>query len=408
MRRERPDLLFLGVMLAIILLAAGLTWFNYQFTPQAGKGDAFAPIWVGVRSAILSGSSPYAPQVLSQAAALVEDPGIPPRFVYPYYSLPLFAPFVLAYPYPLARAIWMTAMFASLVGVIFASLALVGWRPPGGTLVALVVFSLGSYPAVRSVYLGNPAPLAALLVALGLLLVLRKHDALAGVFFSLAAIKPQMVILLWPFVLLWAVSRRRMALVWSLLLSALALLVGAFLVSPDWFPQNYVQLLSFFEESFPASIPMALWYWMPQNGLNLMAGIAILFAIWLLVEWWRTLGKGDSWFLWTAAFSLTVTQVIGIPTSTSNMVVLFIPLILAFSVWTQRWRVGGGRISLAVMALLALGMWALSRTGGGQVQPVSMFFPMPLVTLLALYWVRYWALDSIRLRVDHIEALRRL
>lgn len=110
--------------------------------------------------------------------------------------------------------------------------------------------------------------------------------------------------------------------------------------------------------------------------------------------------------------TIVFTNLIGVPTSLSNFVLLIVPLTLVFSIWAQRWRQVGERFALLVMVLL-LGLewglgwltmrWELTTQASG-----SMLIFLPVMTLIMLYWVRYWALNSIKLKTEHIEALRRL
>jgi hypothetical protein len=143
-----------------------------------------------------------------------------------------------------------------------------------------------------------------------------------------------------------------------------------------------------------------------------MIVLASAFGLWLVIEWWRSLGKDSRWFLWTAALTLVFTELIGIPTSTSNYVILIIPITLAFSILEQRWKSGGAQVVLVFMIIILAVTWGifLMITGSDPSHPEPLFllFPLPILTLMLLYWVRYWALASIKLRVEHLEALRKL
>ncbi|MCB2178518.1 DUF2029 domain-containing protein [bacterium] len=412
MRRRRPDLLFLFVILAILLAAWGLTILNQRVIVPLGGDQVFAPIWEGAQIATRGEANPYETSNLSRSAVLLSDDDNTPRFLYPYYSLVLFGPFSAISPYSLARAVWTSFIMVSMVGLAFTALVLTRWRPKPLMLVAFLLFALGQFQSVRAVFLGSPAIVVGLLVSLGLLMVVQEQYGLAGIFFGLSIIKPEMVILLLPFVLVWGVSKRAFDLVMSMLVTIALLVGGAFAVFPQWLGFNYFEFLSYFEESFPASANAVIWRWLPGNDTRVMTGIAILLGLWMVVEWWRALGKDSRWFLWTAAMTIVFTNLIGVPTSLSNFVLLIVPLTLVFSIWAQRWRQVGERFALLVMVLL-LGLewglgwltmrWELTTQASG-----SMLIFLPVMTLIMLYWVRYWALNSIKLKTEHIEALRRL
>ncbi|MEJ2759602.1 MAG: glycosyltransferase 87 family protein, partial [Anaerolineales bacterium] len=275
-----------------------------------------------------------------------------------------------------------------------------------------LLFALGQFHTVRAMFLGSPAVVVGLLVALGLLMVVREQYGVAGVFFGLSIIKPDLVVLLIPFVLIWGVSKRQLGMVLSILVTGGLLVAGAFYFFPQWFLFNYFQFLDYFEHSFPASVNAIIWRWLPGFNPQVMVVIAVVLGLWLVLEWWRAFGKDSRHFLWTAALTLVFTNLIGVPTTLSNFVLLLIPLTLVFSIWVQRWRVTGVRITLVAMALLVGLEWGLSWLTmqaelAGQA-PASMLFVFPVVTLILLYWVRYWSLNSIQLRTEHLEALRRL
>ena len=220
--------------------------------------------------------------------------------------------------------------------------------------------------------------------------------------------------------MIWAVSQRRMGLVVSMLVTIGILVGGGLYVFPEWIQYNYLQILGFFAESFPASPSAVLWTWMPDAGPRVMAFVAVGLGIWMLVEWWKSLGKDVRWFLWTSALTIVVTNLTErmealeekLTPSLSNHVLLVVPFVLVFSVWVQRWKQNGTRLSAVVMVLILAAEWGLAgRTMdaglSAQAAPV-MFFVVPVLALLLLYWSRYWALSSVRMKVSHLEALRRL
>ncbi len=412
MRRRRPDLMFLIIILAILLAAGGLTIFNQRVLVPLGGNQVFAPIWEGARVASGGDGNPYEASSMSRSRVLLGDEYGEPRFLYPYYSLILFGPISEIQPYSLARAIWTSVVMVSMVGLVFTALVLTRWRPKPWMMLVFLLFALGQFHSVRAVFLGSPAVVVGLLVALGLLMVVREQYGVAGVFFGLSMIKPEMVILLLPFVFIWAVSKRQMGLVLSMMLTGGLLVGGAFYFFPQWLLFNYVQFLGYFEQSFPASANAAIWRWLPGYNPQVMLVIAVILGLWLVWEWWRAFGKDSRHFLWAAALTLVFTNLIGVPTSLSNFVLLIVPLTLVFSTWVQRWHGAGTQVTLVVMALILGLEWGLSwltmRSDLAGQTSGSMLVLLPVTALLLLYWVRYWALNSIQLKTGHLEALRRL
>ena len=221
-----------------------------------------------------------------------------------------------------------------------------------------------------------------------------------------------MVILLWVFVLLWAVSRRRQRLVFSMTITPIVLLIVSSRFQPGWFNQYIAQISEYAKVEGVMSLGGILNQVQPGLGGTLRWVIAVVFAIVLIVEWGKALGKDERWFLWTAGLTLTITNLIGIPTSTSNYVVLIPVLTLVFSVWEQRRGVFGRSLVLVCMLGLLGGLWLLYlRTAGdgpGFHQSRMMFFPLPLFLLFMLYWIRHWAFGKFRLQVEELESLKKL
>jgi len=412
LRRSRPEISFLIVLVLILAGGAGLTWVNQNMLVPLGGDQVYAPIWEASRVAMEArGADPYSLNAVQRSVLLLGE-GSAPRFVYPYYSLLLFGPFARISPYSLSRAVWMTFSFFCAVGLAFTAVQLTRWRPGVMGILFFVLFAFGRVEMIRALLLGNPALVISLMIAVAMLLLIRERDVGAGILFGLTIIKPPMVALLLPFVLVWAVSKRRMGLVWSMLGVIVVLLAGSLVIYPEWLLLNYLALLDFFQAGFPASPAAFMWVWLPDAGPWAMGSVFILLAGLMLISWWGALGRDERWFLWTAALTLVITHLIGLPTSLSSHVVLVIPFTLVFSVWAQRWPQQGRQLSLVVMGLLLIAEWGLfwlTMNGDLAGCPGDVFwFLMPVTALVLLYWVRYWALASIQLRTGHLEALRRL
>ena len=55
-------------------------------------------------------------------------------------------------------------------------------------------------------------------------------------------------------------------------------------------------------------------------------------------------------------------------------------------------------VILLLMAFILVGMWALFlATIEGNVEHPVMYLPLPILTLLGLWWARWWAIRAVRL-----------
>jgi hypothetical protein len=401
-----------------LVLAGGLIWVNYQFALNDAGGRDFAPLWLGMRLHILEEQNPYGEETLADIQSFLyggrmayswENRG---WFLYPYYAMLVFSPTAMISDFAMARAVWMTLLAAALIGITFVSLELTRWSPSRVVLAGYLVFVLGGYYAVRPVYNGNPSIMSALCIVLTFLFIQRERDVAAGILLGLSTFKPQMVILLWWFVLLWAVSHRRLGLILSMTITPILLAVGSSFLQPGWLALSLAEMIEYVKNNGPMTFGGILNERWPGSGGVVGGALTVALAILLIVEWWRALGKDLRWFFWTAGLTLAITNMIGIPTGTSNHIALIPVLVFVFSIWEQRWGGFGRNLILICMLGVLGGLWWLyletTGIGPGLSQSPIMFFPLPVFVFIMLYWIRYWALGALRLQTDKFEALKNL
>ena len=198
----------------ILLILVSLAWVNFTFAEENPGGTDFLVHWMGARELIMNGVSPYSDlTVLKIQVAIYGRPARQGehefRVAYPIYSTVVFAPFAMIADFNMARALWMKALQASLLALTFLSLHLTRWRPGVLLLALLLLFSLTWYHALRGIINGNAVILVAFLIGAVFLALKSGKDELAGVLLAFSTIKPQVVILLILFILIWALSQRR-------------------------------------------------------------------------------------------------------------------------------------------------------------------------------------------------------
>jgi hypothetical protein len=407
--------MILGIIAFSALSLIGLALANYRFAVRNPGGNDFLVHWVGTRALLVDGLSPYSDEVALRIQKMAYGRPAQPgehelRVAYPLYSIGIFLPFAFISDYNLARALWMTALEVALLGLALLSLRLTGWKPALWLLALFLLFSLTWYHSARAVINGNAVILVAVFIAGALAAIQSDRDEFAGVLLALSTIKPQVVILLVIFICVWAISVRRWGIVNWTVLSLVALSVGAAFFVPDWPLQNLWEVIRYPGYNPPGTPGSALAIWLPAAGSKLGWGLTILLGILLLTEWSAARGQEFRWFFWTASLTLVAGQWIGIQTDPGNFIVLFVALVLIFAMWVKHSGTLGRVMVTLSMVLLLGGLWALflvtldASAGQPQQSPV-MFFPLPLLLLLGLYWVRWWAIRPARhfmdtLRVD--------
>lgn len=406
-----------ALLLALVLVAfAGLAWTNYRFAQDNPGGNDFLPRWVGTRLYLLEGQSPYSAEstqaiqetIYGRSAEAGEDQAL---FAYPLYAMLVFAPFAAIEDYALARALWMTTLEIGLFFTALLGMALSRWQPRRGLLIAFMLFALLWYHGARPVINGNAAVLVALLVTGSLWLLRARQDFWAGVLLALSSIKPQMVILLIPFLLIWAVSQRRLNLVLGFGLSMGLLLGVSFVVASDWLFANIAQVLAYSSYTPPGTLAGIFGAWWPQAGQVVGWGFSLFLALMLLLEWWAAFAEDFDWLLWTAALTLVASQFIGVHTTTANYAVLLPVLPLIFAAWQRRLGPRSAPVIWTSLGVLFIGLWLLFFITLLPVaqyrEHVVMLLPLPLFLLLNLYWLRWWALHPKVLAKPSGRSLRR-
>lgn len=404
---NRLSIVLIVLFLLVLAGLVGLTLANYRFSAQNPGGNDFLARWMGARKWLMEGISPYDPRVsLATQEMIYGHPANPEEgedlnhFVYPLTSMVFFAPFGLLEYLP-ARALWMTILELSLMGLAIVSMRLVRWQPKRIWTILLVLFSLLWYHGFRTIIIGQFAAIEALLITSALLLLRDEKDIGAGILFALSISKPQMAFLIIPFVLIWAYSQHRFSFIWSLFASSLGLFVLSLLFIPNWPLQMLWQLLqypSYTQTGSPIDIIAAS---IPGLSVKLNIGLHIVIWGYLIVEWILTWKKPTQWFLWAAMMTLVITNFVTPRTATTNYVMLLPVLVLILKILRQRWgKVGEGVVGFVLVSLL-FGLWLLflNTVQGNLEQPV-MYLPLPLICLLGLWWVRWWAIRPIRLPRD--------
>lgn len=398
MRTAWPRIVLGLALLAV--LAAALTAVNLRFTRVSPGGNDFLPRWIGTQLFITERQSPYSAETTAaihdrmygRSAEEGEDEAL---FAYPFYSMLVFAPFALVEDYPLARALWITAQEFALAGLVLVSMAYNGWRPGRSVLVATLLFALIWFHSAKPLVDGNAAVLVALFVSLGLWAMRRNRDGLAGMAFALSTIKPQMVLLVLVFTLGWAWSHKRRSLLGAFAASMLVLLLGSFILQPEWAVQNLGQVLAYGSYAPPGTLIGVFAAWWGESGRTIGIVVSALLGLLLFYEWVSAAGQRFEWYVWVLCLTVVLGPLVGMPSTSSNHVILLIVVLALLALWQR--RTGQPRAAWVLLPILFVGVWGLFLLtlgeGDGQFREhLSLLLAAPLFLLPNLYWLRWWLL----------------
>ncbi len=324
------------LFICLILIAfAALLWINLRFSQLTNAGSDFLTRWLPVQLMVYEGvENPYSDEVSYQiqllrygrAALPGEAPGL---FAYPYYIVPFILPFALIKDLVIARALWMLFLQLCHITIILLSLRICRYRPTASLLLLLLMFSLISADMLIATIEGNPASLAALFIVLSLFFIQKEKDTVAGLMLALATIKPQLTVLFFILVWLWAFSNKRWKIMTSSAISVAILMGVSFIFLPQWFAEFFRQVFVYpgvAQPNTPATIfagvlPATVATWIGR-------GFSLVSLLLLAYVWYRSYKQPFSVLSWSAGVTLALLPFSGIASTRTNLVVL-----LPFVTW---------------------------------------------------------------------------
>ncbi len=395
---------FLFFALLIISLAGGLFWANLNFVQRVPGGADFTILWKGARNFMMQGVTPYGTLTTLNIQNLVYGRAARPdqnplRVGAPFYIVLLFMPFGAIADLAIARALWMMALEAALVGLVFLSLHLSRWKSGPLYLILLMFFGVFWAPAGWALFSGSTIVFQTLMLLGAFRAIEFNSDELAGMLIFLAAVNIEAtgpVILL---ALFWAVSVGRWR-IWGGFWMAAFLLFGlAMLFMPSW-PLEFLRavLATWRSQPLPGGFSL-LETWFPGVGTRLAQGTAITAAVILAFEWRGVFGRDIRWLFWTASLTAAMTPLLGLPFSFAWLTFSFPAFVLILSVMELRWGILGRIGAIALLLSTFAALWAVvnaNLSAGWYV------FGAPVVLVIFLYWVRWWAIRPPRLWADSV------
>lgn len=411
-RRKSSNLAWIGAILLALAVLGGVGYANYRYAIQNPGGTDFLVHWVGTKSLIEDGISPYSDETALQIQEMVYGrPAVAGehelRVAYPLYSIIIFLPFAFVDDFNIARAAWMTLLEISLVLMSLLCLRIMRWRPGLVVLAVFFLFSITWYHAVRPLINGNAVILVALMLTGVILAIRARHEELAGVLLAFSTIKPQVVILITVYILIWAIARRRWKIVGWFFATLAILSASVALLVPDWILQNIREVLRYPGYNPPGTPGAAFAEWLPGIGQRLGYALSAMVGLILLTEWFIHRKAENRAFLWTVSLTLVLSQWSGIQTDPGNFIVVFPALVLLMKGLQDRWSAGGGWVNVILMLVLLVGLWGIFLVtlgpGDSPQQSSVMFFPLISVLLLGLYWIRWWATHPPATWIDQFE-----
>ena len=398
------------VLLLSLLMAASLWLYvqrvliPYQISDAAAHGQPrgilsdLYPRWVGTRELLLHHRDPYSPEVTREIQSgyygRVLDPNRPgdprdqQRFAYPVYVAFLLAP-IIGLPFSAVHAAfgWFLAILTATT--VWLWLRVLRWNVSATTAAALVLLTLGSFPAVQGIKLQQLSLMVSGMIAGCAALLVTGHLLLAGVLLALATIKPQLALPLCAWLLLWALSdwRRRKSLVLSFAATLAVLFAAAQYVLPGWFSEFRGAVSAYRQYTGGAGSLLDV---LVTPVVGAILAVAILLAVGGVCWRLRQVELNDEAFGLVLALVLGVTVVVVPMVAPYNQVLLLPALFLIARDWTALW--GRSLLTRTLFLLtaalvcwpwLAAGLLALASFGPGKNLALHAW-ALPLYTSLGI------------------------
>jgi len=333
MTASRKQILVLVVI--FIAIAAILTVGIHMALRSNALGHDYLFIWHAGRALFLEGISPYSLDVSHRIqTGFYGRPAAPGEYPHSFpYPMPIL---LVPLPLYLLSYDWSHAAWMALNLLVVVSAALYCFpRAPKWLTLTLPLF----YQMTFTLIMGNYACLigAVLLVMIHETFFTRRMrgwiEFLGGSALAWTTNKPQIVWLFVLLVLMAAIKRRRMHLIFGFASGLILFNLLAFLLLPDW-PAQWLDSIRMYPLETAHMVGLAgtlagylgsfLSPMNPQILAFLMVTIVVAFTAWLFGRWWRGL-LADLLLISWCGF---VISLLGITSLTYDQLVLLLPFYL--------------------------------------------------------------------------------
>lgn len=365
------------------LLGAILALLTPVFAPGKGEGD-FLAYWSAARL-LATGGNPFDPASMeAMQRANSSDPCAETGVILgpwnpPWLSL-ILLPFSIL-PFKLVAPFWLFCNILLVGLAVMLTLRLADRPIVAPDFLWIFISCLAFGPTIALLNMGQISSLVLLGLVLGIFLLGKSRDLLAGAAFLLATIKPHLSYLLLLMIFIYVIRYRRWKIALGLAAAALASILIAWLLFPRWI-SYYFTLIS--DTPFFQLYTSTLGSFMAEVfGVQYLrlGGILALPLAWPLLK----IAKRKSW-LAAANFALLVSVPLA-PFGYSFDQIVLLPVIVEIVLWLLDRRLSPAKARTIVMVLVIANLILLGLlTIDGL--PYYWFFWPPLV-LLAIYWIGF-------------------
>ena len=402
---EEIRLLFLA-----LLLLTGLLALNIYLARTLPGGELLFQRWTGARAFLIEQIEPYSTTVAERTQNVAYGrQAFSSEYPYvlndPFYIVMLYIPLALFSDFTIARGLWMLLSETALVMLIHTLIHSLEWEPPRWLYIAMMLVGLFSYYSLIAIGSGTPAVTMTFLIFAILYALRTFSDELAGALLFLIAYQWEVSALFFLFIMVFMIANKRWKILTGFGMSLVIMLAISFLTYPGWGLPYFRGVLADWYRSANMTFGHIISAWFPDARFSIGFWSMLLLGIALFLEWFGAVGAHYRRILWTVCLTLAVTPLMGFAIFPSNHVVLIPALILIIMLVWERWVRQRVLYTLLVIAVALLApFWLYYRVISGYPKiysEVLLLLP-PVITIVSLYWMRWWAFRTPRTWFDQI------
>ena len=232
-----PSKRTLAKVVALTLLALAALTFDWRVAElrERSRGDDFFQFWAAGR-AILRGDDPYEPETWRQ---IYEQEGRwrwqtdQPVSLYPLWTAFVFVP-LARLPVSWAALVW--AVISELLVVLSAGLIIrgLGWNKYEAWLPLMIAILITFEPISLTILFGQLGILLLALICGVFYCLTHSRNGTAGILLGFTLIKPQLLMLVIPTLLLVAAWQRKWSFIAAFAATSMGLMASSWLLAPGW------------------------------------------------------------------------------------------------------------------------------------------------------------------------------
>jgi hypothetical protein len=273
-------------------------------------------------------------------------------------------------------------------------------------MVILLVCSLLWVPGIITIISGRLSPIVIFLILISLYLFVKGEDTTAGFILALTSgsfIISGLFILL---ILIYGLLKRRWSIISAYLSGLVFMIIVSYLLLPSW-PRSWLRLLldNYSDMQLIQTPIMRIAALLPgiENPLSIFLHAVLgLFFIFLL---FTLRGKSDRLFIWNAFATLVISYLINIQGSIDSLFILYPAIFLIFRFLNERWGLFGRIFSWTTIVIFSILPWIMILPVDSFKDPVGLSLlsiVLPLLVLIGINWIRWWALNIPRLPFESL------